>query len=100
MFSTFESKLPNTIFCMKQAEMVRERQRTYGSKNRMFTRGEVPRQAERMCSSKSRTHTLLSCERWYATAENMRFFEPHVLSHGNQYARGRECVVRRTMHSL
>jgi hypothetical protein len=98
MFSTFESKLPNTntIFCMKQVEMVRKRQRTYGSKNRMFTRGRECKvqgtsrslcrpirnsmqQAERMCGSKSRTFSLLSCEGWYATAENMRFFEPHVL---------------------
>ena len=92
--------------------MVRERQRTYGSKNRMFTRGRERKvrgtsrslccpirnsmqQAGRMCGSKSCTHSLLSCERWYATAENMRFKEPHVLSRGNQYAdsaRGAENV--------
>lgn len=71
MSSTFESKLPNTyMFCTKQAEMVRERQRTCGSSNLMFS--------------------LVSHENQYATGGEC----------GVGYTTGRECAARRTAHSL
>ena len=91
-------------------EMLRDGKTTWGFKNLMFSLLLYGRwyATGRECEVLRTSHSLLFYGRWYTQGEDVRFFEPHVLSpilweiiHDRKwYTRGRELEVLRTLYSL